>query len=164
MKNNGRVNIIGVKPDNNYNLFSKQIKSFPTSRCSNPNLGNTIANTPLSNCFFSKNNIQVLQNAIRYKVWNLSNKQYVIAPQSELQLRIIMRSVYLQYSKNLSTNISEQIQRLNKIVVNESVPNIMSSIKQYLGYRKEVSSLPVPLQHPKYMSESGMKTFNLHKF
>ena len=94
----------------------------------------------------------------------MSNKQYVIAPQSELQLRIIMRSVYLQYLKNLSTNISQQIQRLNKIVLNESIPTAMSSIKQYLGYRKEVSSLPVPLQHPRYMSESGMKTFNLHKF
>ena len=54
-----------------------------------------------------------------------------------------MRSVYLQYSE-IYQLISQQIQRLNKIVVNESVPNIMSSIKQYLGYRKEVSSLPVP--------------------
>ena len=41
MKNNGRINILEQKPTNKFNLFPKQMKSFPSSRCSNPNLGNT---------------------------------------------------------------------------------------------------------------------------
>lgn len=161
---NGRVDILNINPQNTYQLFANSSKSQSVSNCLNPNLGNTIANTPLSTCFFSKQNIQVIQNSLRYKTWILSNKEYVIAPQSELQLRIIMRSVYLQYSKNLLTHIPEQIQELNNIVLHEVIPKIMSNIKQYLGYRKNVSQLPVPLEHPTFMSQSGMNTFNLHKF
>ena len=80
-------------------------------------------------CFFSNSNLQIIQNAIRHNIWLRSNKQFVIGNQSETQLEIVMRSIYLQYSKNQDNNIKEQILRLNELVLKHCIHNILSNIK-----------------------------------
>ncbi len=121
------------------------------------NLKNVSKNL-LNQTFFSKGNITIIQNNIRYRVWQQSNQQFVIGPQSETQLEIIMRSIYLQYSRNLPNNIKEQVEDLNALVVNEAVPNIMSNIKQYIGYKQDLETGPVFMDHPKNVSSAGSKT------
>jgi hypothetical protein len=155
---NGRVNIDGQV------LFNKSFSLYEES-----NTGNNIyknealksiqINSDLSNLFFSKQNIEILQNSIKYNVWIKSNKQHIISNQSVIELKIIMRSIYLQYSKNINKNIVEQVKDLNDIVINYSVPNILSNIEQHLGYTKTVSYLPVPLSHPKNLSIKGTKLY-----
>jgi len=54
--------------------------------------------TPLSRAFFSKQNISSLHTNIRYQVWLDTNKQHVISAQSNEELILIMRSIYLQNS------------------------------------------------------------------
>ena len=66
----------------------------------------------LSDAFFSEQNIQIIQNGIRAGVYNRSNSQYVIGPQDCDSLKIVMRSVFLQYSANQPNNISQQIAQL----------------------------------------------------
>ena len=61
---------------------------------------------------FSKRNIDCIQKHIQKSVLQKTN--YRIGRQSDLQLQIIMRSIYLQYSKNLDCNYAEQIRELNK--------------------------------------------------
>ena len=51
-----------------------------------------------------------------------------------------MRSIYLSNSKNLNSNIQHQVAILNEIVVIECIKQIIPNIKQYLGYRKDISS------------------------
>lgn len=121
------------------------------------NLKNVSKNL-LNQTFFSKDNIGIIQNNIRYRVWNQSNRQFTIGPQSETQLEIIMRSIYLQYSKNLPNNIKEQVEELNDMVVTEAVPNIMSNIKQYLGYKQNLETGPVFMERPQNVSNAGSKT------
>ena len=43
----------------------------------------------LSQMFFSKENIDLLQDLIRHTVWERSNRRHVIGRQSDLQLKII---------------------------------------------------------------------------
>ena len=44
-----------------------------------------------------------------------------------------MRAIFLQYAR-YSGNLVEQVQQLDKMVIEETVPKIISNIKQYMGY------------------------------
>ena len=72
----------------------------------------------LNQLFFSKKNMDNVQNMIRYNVYEKSNKKFIIDKQSDIELEIIMRSIYLQHSVNLPNKIKEQIMYLNDLVKN----------------------------------------------
>ena len=96
---NGRIDI---KTPNTSKLFQMYDK-IPSNQCTtfrNPTNG-LWNDTILSNAFFSSYNIEILQNGIRAGVYKLSNSQYIIGPQDGDSLKIIMRSIFLQYSSNL---------------------------------------------------------------
>ena len=114
--NNGRVDI---KSPNTTALFQMYDK-IPANQCvtfRNATEG-LWSSTPLSDAFFSQQNILMIQNGIRAGVYNRSNGQYVIGPQDCDSLKIIMRSVFLQHSANQPNNFQYQITELNKIVLN----------------------------------------------
>jgi hypothetical protein len=71
---------------------------------------------------------------------------------------MIMRGMYLQYAKNNPFNIEGQINELNKLVIDWSVPRIISEIEQYQFYLKDISNLPIPLEKPLNMSSAGSKS------
>ena len=75
-----------------------------------------------------------------------------------------MRSIYLQYGKNLKTDITDQIIDLNERVVNFSVKSIMTNIKQYVSYKKNINNLPTPMDLPMNMSNRGEKTLNSFQY
>ena len=85
-------------------------------------------------------------------------KKHIISKQSTLQLEIIMRSIFLQFSKNLRNNLKEQIDQLNSYVIDFSVNRILSGISQYLGYKKDISNLPTIMDYPEYLSTAGEKS------
>ena len=108
--NNGRVDI---KSPNTSALFQMYDK-IPANQCvtfRNATEGLWTSNS-LSQAFFSQQNIQIIQNGIRAGVYQRSNGQYVIGPQDCDSLKIIMRSVFLQYAANQPTNINLQIAEL----------------------------------------------------
>jgi hypothetical protein len=143
---NGRVDI---KTPNTSDLF-KMYDKIPANQCvtfRNPTEG-LWDDTYLSQAFFSKENIQILQNGIRAGVYKKSNGQYTIGPQDCDSLKIIMRSVYLQYAANQVNNIPEQINELNKIVLNYCIQQVYSEAQGYLKYIDDASTLVVPIAHP----------------
>ena len=73
-------------------------------------------------------NMQIIQNAIRY---HFSTKGHQIAEQDPTTLQIIMRSIYLQYSKNWSCKIKEQIKTLNEYVIAECIQSISTKNEGY---------------------------------
>jgi len=111
----------------------------------------------LNQLFLSPENIENLQQRIRYEVYKASNQQHVIGRQSERELVIIMRSIYLTYSKNLPTALKQQIQDLNDLVVLEVVPKILSEIQTHIRYLWDASTQPMPLAWPQNMSTKGNK-------
>ena len=110
----------------------------------------------LNQTFFSPENVQIVQNLIRKRVFDDSKQ--IIDPQSTDELLIVMRSMYLTYGRNEENNIKGQIEELNKRVADWSVPKIVSEISMYLTYRKDASTMPVPLAHPVNISSSGTKS------
>ena len=155
---NGRVNIMG-KPTSRYVFPLYDQSSSGNSIYKKEALKTIHTNTTLSNLFFSKKNIEIIQTNIRYHVWMESDKKHIISIQSHQELHIIMRSIFLQYSKNMNTDLLKQIKKLNNIVIKYTVPNILSNIELYIGYKKRVSQLPIPLSHPLNLAIKGTKLY-----
>jgi len=144
--NNGRVDIKTPDISKLFQMYDR----IPVHQCStfrSPTEG--IWNeTILSKAFFSQENIKILQNGIRAGVYKKSNGQYVVAEQNCDSLKIVMRSIFLQYSSNLPDNITQQIEQLNKMVLEFCIQQVYSEAQGYMKYVDDVSTLVVPIAHP----------------
>jgi len=110
--------------------------------------------TNLSKAYFSHENIQIIQNAIRKGIYDKSNGQYTIAEQNTDTLNIIMRSIFLQNSCNLETNITKQIISLNNLVINYSINQINGEVGGYMKYKNDISTLAMPMNRPIYANKT----------
>mgnify|MGYP001361693629 CR=1 FL=1 len=99
---NGRV-IFDDKPGKSYHLYENQKSPYNFQN----SLKSINSENILNKTFFAQKNIDMIQNTIINEIFKKTG--YKIARQSELQLQIIMRSIFLQYSKNNPCNIKEQI-------------------------------------------------------
>lgn len=155
-----RMNTVGDKDDGRpYQLYEENSLKPTTIRKQAFGHQNVECNL-LNQVYMSPENIENVQQTIRYNVWIQSNKQHVIGKQSEIDLQIIMRSIYLQYGKNLPYNIKEQIRDLNDLVVQEATSKILSQIQQHLYYLFDASTQPMPLQTPISTNSKGLKQLN----
>ena len=116
----------------------------------------------LSTVFFSGENIELLQNAIRAEIYKKSNKKHIIDKQNYDQLKIVMRAIYLQYALNQETHIKEQVDGLNNLVLDYCVPQVYNELMSYLKYKRDISTLSVPMQNPIHLSVD--KTVELKHF
>ena len=160
---NGRVNIIKQTPDIS-KLFDMYDK-IPANQCAtfrDPTAGIWNQND-LSNAFFSEQNIQILQNGIRSGVYQKSNGQYTVGPQDCDPLKIVMRSTFLQNSKNQLANIPQQTVALNQIVLDYAIKQVYSEAQSYMKYKRDASTIAVPLAHP-IMSKTNDKQLVMKKW
>lgn len=143
---NGRVNIKTTDTNSLFQMYDK----IPANQCvtfRSPTEG-LWNDTQLSKAFFSQENIGIIQNGIRAGVYNRSNGQYTIGPQDCDVLKIIMRSIFLQYSANQLNNIVHQVDELNKMVLNYCIQQVYSEAQSYIKYIYDASTLVVPIAHP----------------
>jgi len=162
---NGRVNLNSVPnaggsvpngvPDSAGFSFPKQTEvNFASDM-----LRGNWDHTALSDAFFTRKNVNVIQSEIQKEVYRISGpKKWAIGPQDVDEIKMIMRAMYLQYAKNNSFNIEGQLEELNQLVIKWSVPRIMSEIEQYNYYLNDISHLPIPIQQPMSMSSAGTKS------
>jgi len=144
---NGRVNITGHNPFMRFQLYDKIANDDKTTAYRDAMTGNW-ENNNLSNTFFSGENINTIQQGIITGVDKISNGRFKISKQDEDTLKIIMRSIFLQNSKNNNINIPGQIDVLNKHVLNYCIPQIYSEAQGYIKYKNDVSTLAVPIDRP----------------
>lgn len=133
---------------------------------------NLYGETLLTFLFFSKKNIENIQNVVKFIV----NREigYVIDNQSMTELLIIMRAIFLEYSfhpKLITENMpekekqlllkkyTEEVSRLNTIVINQIVPKIVSQVQQYIDYLRDASQQPYQMDNPKNDSVQGQKQY-----
>lgn len=147
---NGRI-FFDVKENvPTYELYSNSNKEH--NQIDNT-LNYTLEDTGLSRLYFSKENLDNIQKDIRETIATLTSndkdpilenikKPIIIGRQNDLQLQIIMRSIFLQYAKHNNDNIVGQIRELNDIVIREAVPDIITNLKQYLGYSADIQRAP----------------------
>lgn len=115
----------------------------------------------LTYLYFSKKNVDNIQNLVKYKIFKETNQ--VIDNQNTTELLIIMRSIYLEYSAHppiiksdmddetkskLLKMYSDEILRLNQIVIDYVFPNVLSQLQQYVSYLRDASSQPYNPNQP----------------
>lgn len=140
-----------------YEYYEDQFDRTKTDYYNHTALRGIQSDSLLNQSYLSKKNIDIVQHAIRYKVWEMSDKKYIIGNQDENELVIIMRSVFLQASRNLPYGIKDQISKLNALVITEAATKVLSQIEQYIGYIKDASQNYEPIEHPINMSRAGTK-------
>lgn len=157
---NGWVNATDTV-DNNLNYKTHEIKK---SEQANNITSRNYSENCVSSLFFSQINIDMLQEGLKNMILDNSNGKYNIQKQSETELKIIMRSIYLQFSTNNNDNIVSQVKELNRLVLEWAVPEIMSNIKQHETYKQDISTLPMPIERAQLTSQKGTRVLELKKF
>ena len=75
-----------------------------------------------------------------------------------------MRSYYLQFGKNSPNNIKDQLNDLNRMVIEWSINQIINNIKQQDIYIQTISTLPMPLERSQLPSQKGTRTLEIKSF
>jgi len=162
---NGRVDILNKQPPDLSYLFAMYDK-IPANQCTtfrDPTQG-LWNDSPLSATFFSKQNIQIIQNGIRAGVYQKSNQQYIIGNQDCDTLKIIMRSIFLQHASNQLDNVTLQVNQLNQMVLDYCIFHVFSEAKGYMKYLYDVSTLAVPMSTPVVASQKDKNTYLMPKW
>ena len=148
-----------------YNLTTDDITDKGIGILSGSNTSHLFKNlygeTLLTFLFFSRNNIDNLQNLIKYLVFKQINQ--VIGRQSDTELMIVMRSMFLSYSDHppliddtmsetkktiLIKQYTNEVDRLNQLVLNDVVPRIVSQVQAYVDYLRDCSSPRSVMKNP----------------
>ena len=93
----------------------------------------------------------------------MSGDNFVIVPQNMDTLKIIMRSIFLQHAEFDMNNITKEVSRLNKLVLDYAVPSVYNEAVGYMKYREDQSTLAVPLALPQ-QSDRESKQLELKPF
>jgi len=121
--------------------------------------------TPLNSVFFSEANLENLQTQIAIAVLQMSGtKRYVIGRQSDPDLKMIMRSYYLQYAQNDPARVAEELELLNNRVIGWAANNILVEIEAYKYYLKDIQDFPAPIERPVMTNIYGTRTGELKSF
>lgn len=149
-----------LKSPGNYGMIDKQGDELAKSNTKY--MSKTLfEESLLTLLFFSKKNIENIQNVIKQKVFEKTNK--VVDKQNPTELMVIMRSIYLEYSSHppmLTDKLNDEqkvqilkmytneIQRLNSLVIDYVFPNVLSGLQQYIAYLRDASSQPYQKNQP----------------
>jgi len=155
---NGRVNLLAQPKTMDLFAMYDKIPSNQPSSFREPTLG-LWDDTQLSRLFFSKENVAILQNGIRYGVFRASKEQYTVDNQDIDSLKIVMRSIFLQHSANMSNNITEQITELNDLVLQYAVKQVYGEAQGYIKYLEDASTMYTPIAPPMMSSTNDKQLF-----
>tara|TARA_Y100000389_G_C17379970_1_gene473806 strand:+ start:275 stop:769 length:495 start_codon:yes stop_codon:yes gene_type:complete len=150
---NGRVDIMNTNNLTRHKLFDDDNEN--SYNYTEDAIKHIHSENPVASLFFSEHNTNILQDGIRYSVFSQTTPNKIIEKQSKNELLIIMRSIYLQYSRNLPTNVVDQVRTLNTRVIDYAVPTILREMTQFTNYKNDISKLPIPLEQPQNVSTKG---------
>lgn len=147
---NGRINLVeDANPDARFQMAEKIAIKNKSSEYRDAITGLQEDNL-LAKVYFSEENVQMLQNGLRAGVYEMSQRQIVIPPQNVDNLKVIMRSMYLQYAKHPDKTemITSEIEKLNKYVLDYAIPSVYNEAQGYMNYVRDQSTLVMPLERP----------------
>lgn len=88
--------------------------------------------TPLNVAFFSKVNVDRTQEAISDRV--AESMGLSIERQSDFELLLIMRRVYMESANNWPDDVPQEVGRLNSMVLVEAVDAVSRNVTRFMSY------------------------------
>jgi len=111
--------------------------------------------TPLSLAFFSDFNRESIHNGI---ISTMREKTgYTISRQSDPDVQALMRKVYTDMYRDPNTDVTNQVNAMNKQVIKEATATISTGMLQQIVYLRDISGNPTPLAPPLSTSTYGNK-------
>lgn len=119
-----------------------------------------VERSPVSDMFFSHRNMKHLKVLICRSIYQQSGGKYRPAPeaQSDNELLLVMRSIYLNNARHLPDKITEQVAELNYQVMIDMVPRAISNAQLHLAYIRDSTQQPLVMDRPLYLSSAGTRT------
>jgi hypothetical protein len=111
--------------------------------------------TAENTAFFSQENVDYLQAQIQTRVRGMVNA--IIDRQNDVDLKLVMRSYYLQYA-------GESVNQLNERVVSFCSNRIAVEVEAYRYYRKDILDFPAPIARPIDTQVYGTRVSELKSF
>ena len=127
-------------------------------------VGTVHKSTPLNEVFFSQANLDKLQKDIQDQVYLMSGNKYRIDKQNEDDLKLIMRSYYMTYSKNNDADLANELEDLNRRVVGYASGKIYSEVDFHMFYLKDIQDFAPPIANPMNPHVYGTRTGELKSF
>jgi len=155
-QNNGRISYVDRMIYPEYRMFSQENKGL--TQFKTEAVKTILQRTDLSDLYFSRENIDYLQRQLQKRVYEYSGGRHLIGRQSDTELEIIMRSYFLQFSLNQFGNLREQVLTLDNMVLDEIVPQVLSSVEQFVKYKEDVNNMYTPVNLPVDKNIKGEKS------
>jgi hypothetical protein len=148
--NTQNIRILDTPIDPNWSQPNQQYKEYNLYSQSNSNKNYAYSMLKgiqqvsiFSLLYFSNENIQEIQKLIKYNVYTIGNHR--IDNQNVDELLVIMRAVYLEYSKIPANkkDYTQELAKLNEIVTERSIRIILSAISQQKKYLYDINNYNV---------------------
>ena len=120
-----------------------------------------LAPTPLMNAFFSSTNLDAMQKLLAGEVKRRTG--FAIGRQSDDDLLIIMRAMYADHAMHAPRSVPGEVARLNRIVLNRIIDQVISAMTAYLAYLRDASRPREPLPIGVATSLKGTRSFELFR-
>ena len=114
--------------------------------------------TIIAHLFFSPANVRKINKMLKKAVFKATFGEYLIDQQEEKDLTVVMRSMYIQHAMHLKDDVKGQVKLLNKLTIDELVPNVISEIQAYYGYIQRAFEPRQIMDRPVNTSIAGSKT------
>jgi len=145
--------------------LSSDINMHPTNNLTEQNytydcdaLKGHIEQSPLSDAFFSLDNIKYINNSIRYIIYSKTNQ--VIDSVESNELLSIMRTTFFENIKH-SNDLKKEFNDINNIVIKSGAEKALDNLKEYIRYMEDISSTGIKIfDRPEWMGKT-QKTFDL---
>lgn len=136
---------------------SENVYSNPYNNTYRDMIKTMVERTPLSDLFFSHKNMKHLKMLVCKRVYQQSGGKYNISAdaQSDNELLLIMRSIFLNHAKHLPEKIREQTADLNYQVLLDLVPRVIQNAQQHLSFVRDHSQQPLPMDRSQNVSSAG---------
>jgi hypothetical protein len=113
----------------------------------------------ISRVFFGEENMHRVQKQLRNEVFTRTKGQFTMdVDQDESKLIIVMRAVLEEYGRFLPNQVVRQIKELNKIVINQIAPDMVTEVLQGYGYIKDSNNPIRPISRPMNVNRAGRRT------
>lgn len=161
---NGRVDLVEMVEDPTVKFkMHEKLSVKNKASCYFESLNGNLEWNVLAQVYFSQENVQIVQNGIRAGVYRLSEGKLNVPPQNIDTVKIVMRSIYLQYAEHYPKDITKQVEYLNSIVLDYAVNNVYNEAVGYLKYVQDQSTLVIPLELPQH-HDRNYKTLEPNPF
>jgi hypothetical protein len=144
----------------NFSMESREeYTPYNTTNLANTVLRGIVEDNELSRLFFSEENINRIQKKLKVVIYERSQGKFKLEEdQDESDLVVVMRYIYLDFCKNLPSHIVRQVKLLNDKTVDYIVPDLLTNIKQYYGYIRDISQPITPIMRPMGTTNAGRRT------